>query len=395
MTSLGTLESLAAQEPLFESVGEALAAADEAPLALFIGVNHLAYLFTTRRFLLLKRARPLARELAGRKIIDFMRAPVEFGLEDVLSKTRIKAEFAISEVAYLEAERVYSAGAVMVYARGRKHTLTLGHKRAEIAPYTDELRARLGIPKSAASVVMKRELKAWTILSIATGATSLLLSFVFPSMLDPIWGLTLVIVGLGILCSAEPAMFIILGVGMVWAALLNLLGLTSSPLRGGNLQFAPFFQLYWAGVLFTKYRKYEHLYDHAYPSSAAGASSSQTPSRLVSALGSLAAALPGWRRLSASVADHAIMPLLSLFIAAVEVLLLLSLFEASLLQWPQKMIALLSRGHLHLAMVGGAIGLASLYSRRGARWAAMAGLMVNAVMAVTIVSLLVLGWLSK
>ncbi len=69
-------------------------------------------------------------------------------------------------------------------------------------------------------------------------------------MLDPIWGLTLVIVGLGILCSAEPAMFIILGVGMVWAALMNLLGLTASPLRNGQLPIGPLFQLYWATVLF-------------------------------------------------------------------------------------------------------------------------------------------------
>src|SRR6185295_9283679 len=76
MTSLGALESLVAPQPLFERVGEAAAAAGEAPLALFIGVNHVAYLFTTERLLILKRAKPLARELAGRKIIDFMRAPV-------------------------------------------------------------------------------------------------------------------------------------------------------------------------------------------------------------------------------------------------------------------------------------------------------------------------------
>src|SRR5438477_13157690 len=141
MTSLGTLESLVAHQPLFESADLAVATADEAPLALFIGVGHLAYLFTTERFLVLKRAKPLARELAGRKMIDFVRAPVSFGLEEVLSKTQIKAEFPISEVAYLDAERVYSAEAIMVYARGRKHTLTIGHKRAEIAPYTDGLRA--------------------------------------------------------------------------------------------------------------------------------------------------------------------------------------------------------------------------------------------------------------
>ena len=389
LTSLGTLESLSLHPPLIESVGENVTVAEEKPLALFLGVNHLAYLFTTQRFLVLKRAKPLARELAGRKIIDFMRGPINFGLEEVLSKTQIKAEFPMAEVAYLDAERVYSAGAVMVYARGRKHTLTLGHKRAEIMPYTDELRARLNIPKSAAHVVMKRELKAWTKLSIATGATSLLLSFVFPGMVDPIWGLTLVIVGVGILCSAEPAMFIILGIGMVWAALMNLLGLTSSPLRNGHLPISPLFQIYWASMLFLKYRKYEHLYDGAEPGGKTKLS------RWKNAAHRLISTVPGWPRVAARMADRALMPLLSLGIAAIEIVLLLSLFEASIWQWPQQTIALLSRGHLHLAMVGGAVGLASLYSRRGTRWAAMVGVTINAVMAMTIVSLLVLGLVRK
>jgi len=165
------------------------------------------------------------------------------------------------------------------------------------------------------------------------------------------------------------------------------------------MPIAPLFQLYWATVLFMKYRKYAHLYDGASfggeKKSGRWKNAMNQSGPLAGLLRSLAAALPGWQHISTNAAGHTLMPLLSLGIAAVEVVLLFSLFEASLLQWPQQMIALLSRGHLHLAMVGGAVGIASLYSRRGARWAAIAGVLVNAAMAVTIVSLLVLGLLRK
>jgi len=243
--------------------------------------------------------------------------------------------------------------------------------------------------------VMKRELKSWTLFTILTGSTSLLVSLVFPSMVDPTWGLTLVIVGAGILCSAEPAMFIILSVGMGWAALMNVLGLTSSPLRNGHLPIGPILQAYWAMVLFTKYRKYEHLYEGGYSRSGKAGISSRVQSLVHNLTASLAAVMPRLRRSSAGVAEYAAMPLLSLAIAAVEVVLLLSLFEASLLQWPRKVISLLSHGQLHLAMVGAAVGIASLYSRRGTRWAAVAGVMINALMAATIISLLITGLLRK
>jgi hypothetical protein len=393
MASVVSLETLASYRPLTEeaAVTESVAQAEEAPLALFIGVNHIAFFFTTQRFFILKQARRLARALAGQKMIDFRRAPVDLSLEDVLSQTQIKAQFPVAEVSYLDAERVYSAASVRVYLRGRKHELTLGHKQAEIAPYVEALLERFGIPRSAARLVMKRELRAWTKFTILTGSTSLLLSFALPGMLDPVWGLTLVIVGAGILCSAEPAMFIILGVGMIWAALMNLLGLNSSPLRGGSLPIAPMFQVYCAILLFAKYRKYKHLYDGW----AEQAEEKASLWRRFSLARIFSAVRLRLGRSSASVAECAAMPLMSLAIAGIEVLLLLSLFEASFLRWSPRVISLLSHGHLHLAMVGGAVGVASLYSRRGARWAAIAGVMINALMAATIVSLLITGLVRK
>src|SRR2546427_10077667 len=105
MTSLGSLESLASPQPFLQrnEALESAAPVDEAPLALFIGAGYVAYLFTTRRFLILKRAKPLVRAAAGCKLIDFKRTAVDFGLEEMLGWTAIKAEFPISEVAYIDA----------------------------------------------------------------------------------------------------------------------------------------------------------------------------------------------------------------------------------------------------------------------------------------------------
>ena len=390
MSSLGSLESLIPYRALAARRAEtrSLPLAGEEPLALFLGAGHVAYLFTNRRFLILKRAKPLARALAGRKLIDFKNGAADIGLEDVLGRARVKAETSVSEVAYVDAERVYSAGAIVVYAGGRKHSLTLGEKRREIAPHTEALLRQLGIPRSAARLAMKRELKSWTLFSILTGATSLLASLVFPGLLDPLWGLALVAMGAGILCSAEPAMFVVLGVGMVWAAVMNLLGLSASPLRGGQLQLAPIFQVYWAGVLFTRYRKYEHLYDGGDAADKSVDAPGRAAARVRQAARSLAATLTRRRKSPA-------MPLLSLVIAAIEVLLLLSLFEAWLLEWPRQVLSWLSHGQMHLAVLGTAVGLASLCSRRGARWAAATGAAVNAVTVATIVSLLVAGLLRR
>ncbi len=394
MSSLSLWESAATCQAILERETEAevVAQREEVPLALFLGANYSAFLFTTWRFIFLKQAQSLARVMAGRRIIDFTSRPADFTLAEILNQAKIKAEFPITAVDYIDAERVYRAGAVKVYAGGHKYELTVGQKQAEIAPYIEMVREQLGIPKSAAGVVMNRELRSWTLFSLLTGVTSLMLSFVFPGVLDPMWGLTLVIVGAGILCFAEPAMFIILGVVMVWAALMNLLGFSSSPLRNNYFQIAPLFQLYWAKVLFTKYQKYEHLYESNPASLVAGAArEARWRRRYGRALRQLAFLLPWPGRFSGGIAKCAPMSVLSLVIAGIEVLLLLSLCEALLLQLPQQVIGLISHGHMHLAVIGIAVGIAALRSRRSSRWAAVLGVTINTLMAVTIISLLITG----
>jgi hypothetical protein len=380
MTSPGLLESLssAADGTVTQSriaaeyESSVVTRTDERMLALFLGVNHHAWVFTSSRLLMLKRAKPLARLLAGRKMISFTGAQHALKLEDVLEQARIRSEILVADIAWIDAERIYSASAVVVFARGRRHELTVGHKRAELSPSVESLRHGLNIPQSAAGYAMKRDLRIWALFCGLTGSLTFLLSFAYPGMLEPVWGLTVAVMGVGVWYSAEPAMFIVLGVSMAWAGLMSLCGLNANLLSRGHLPLSVPFQLYWALTLFAKFQKYEHLYDVESP---AGTSS----------------AVPGRSSLGARAADLQFMPSLSLIIGVTEIVLL-SLRLTAVWQWPHSAAALISRGHLHLAMIGAAVGLASLYSRRNQHRLAMTGITINAVMALTLITLLMTKW---
>jgi hypothetical protein len=375
MTSPGVIQSLdqgaevAAIQPLVTGATEtaAVAQTDELPLALYIGVNNQAWFFTSRRLLILKGVRQLARQLAGGRIIDFTSPLTLLRAEDVLRQTSVREEIPVAEISWLDAERIYSASAVIAFARGRRLELTVGHKRAELAPYVETLRHRFSIPLSAARVAMQRELKMWSMFCVATGSLTFLLSFAYPGLLEPTWGLTVAAMGAGAWCLSEPTMFIVLGTGMLWAAIMNLCGLNSSLLNSGrNSSHLPLgvpFQIYWALMLFAKYRKYEHLNRTPEPAASSGARFAGL------------AWLARW----------------SLFIALTEIVLL-SLHLTSVWRWPDSAAAMLSRGHLNLAMLGMATGLAALCSRRQERRTAVTGIVINAVTALALIILLMTKW---
>jgi hypothetical protein len=346
-----------------------VAQADEMPLAVFLGVNNRAWFFTSRRMLILKGTRRLTRQLAGRGIIDLTSPLAALQPEEVLRQTIIRQEIPVAEISWIEAERMYRAGTIILFARGRRHELTVGHKRAELAPYIEALRQSYGIPLSAASEAMKRDLRIWARFCVASGSLTFLLSFAYPGLLEPAWGLAVAVIGAGAWRVPEPAMFILLGCGMVWAAMLNLFGLNSSLLSKGHLPLGVPLQLYWALALFAKYQKFQHLYDVEKPAPAVDLSES-------SSFGALLAEMP-------------LMPLLSVCIAAAEIILLSLRFTTL---WPASAATMISRGHLHLAMIGTAVGLASLYSRRSQRRAAITGVTLNAVMACALITLLMTKW---
>ena len=103
MTSPGLLEDLASEPHNYSvksppvAVCEAVATdcqADETLLALFIGVNRHAWLFTSRRLLMLRRAGLLEKRLAGQKLIDFSGA-AHPNLAEILRLTRVRREIPV------------------------------------------------------------------------------------------------------------------------------------------------------------------------------------------------------------------------------------------------------------------------------------------------------------
>lgn len=382
MTSPGILESLKfgsegaslASAKLFsESQTATAAATDEHPLAFFLGVNQHAWLFTSQRLLMLKGNKSLARQMAGGSVVDFARSRHALSVTEILEQTRIRQEIPVTAISWLDAERRYSAGVVILFACGRKHELTVGQKRAELLPFMEDLRQRFSIPPSAARQAMKRDLRVWALFSIVSGLLTFLLSFAYPGLLEPVWGLTVAFIGTGVWCLSEPAMFIVLGMGMAWAAMMNLCGLNSSLLNtgsnGGHLSLGVPLQLYWAATLFVRFRRYEHLYDYDHTPSVQEAGIS----------------------VGGPVTETPLLPWFSSGIAVTTVTLL-SLYLSFLWRWPANITAMIPRGCLHLAMIGMAIGIASLYSRRARRVVAITGTTINAVVALILLTLLMTKW---
>jgi len=99
---------------------------------------------------------------------------------------------------------------------------------------------------------MKKDIRSWGFWLIGIGVVSLVLSF----LLDPSWGLMLMIVGVSSFYFCESAMFVVYGSILAWAAISNLM---AGPLWAvfavfqGILAFKVFRQ-------FGKYRKAEKIY---------------------------------------------------------------------------------------------------------------------------------------
>jgi hypothetical protein len=94
---------------------------------------------------------------------------------------------------------------------------------------------------------MKKELKGWGIGLIVIGAISIVLS----GFLDPIWGGLLILIGVLTLIIQKRGMFIVIGIGLLLAGLLNIL----SGGLGGWTVFG-IVQIYWGVQEIRKFSKY-------------------------------------------------------------------------------------------------------------------------------------------
>ncbi len=103
---------------------------------------------------------------------------------------------------------------------------------------------------SLLEIAMRRDIRSWGGWMIVMG----IISFVSAGFLDSAWGILLVVVGLGSLIFRTPALYIVYGVTLVWAAINNAL------LSSGTWAIFSLVQLVMAVQTFGQFRKFNQAY---------------------------------------------------------------------------------------------------------------------------------------
>ncbi len=97
---------------------------------------------------------------------------------------------------------------------------------------------------------IKKELISWGYGLIIIG----IISIVLADFLDPIWGGILIVLGILTLIIQQRGMFIVIGIGLLLAGIMNIIGGEF----GGWTVFG-FFQLYWGAQEISKFWKYASI----------------------------------------------------------------------------------------------------------------------------------------
>lgn len=126
---------------------------------------------------------------------------------------------------------------------------TGSEERAEIRKELSAL-----MPERKDIVQMYKNIRAWTTTSLILGA----LSVFSGGTLDPVWGVMMVIVGIFSWRIQIPAMFVLYGVLMACAALMNGLAAITGA-ASGWLVIGAILQTFWSVSLFSLFRKYRRL----------------------------------------------------------------------------------------------------------------------------------------
>ena len=92
---------------------------------------------------------------------------------------------------------------------------------------------------------LKKDLRGWGTGLIIMGVISFLLS----GFLDPIWGGILIAIGVATLIVQQRGMFIIIGIGLILAGIMNISA-------GGGWKIFGFLQIYWGIQEIRKFNKY-------------------------------------------------------------------------------------------------------------------------------------------
>lgn len=93
---------------------------------------------------------------------------------------------------------------------------------------------------------MKKDLRSWGFGLIVIG----IISIVLAGFLDPIWGGVLIVLGLLTLFIQRRGMFIVIGIALCLARIINI------TMGSGGWTIFGFFQLYWGVQEIRKFWKY-------------------------------------------------------------------------------------------------------------------------------------------
>jgi hypothetical protein len=98
---------------------------------------------------------------------------------------------------------------------------------------------------------MRKDLQSWGIGLLLVGVVSI----IFSGFLDPIWGVLLIVVGILTLAIKARGMFILIGILLTLAGIMNMFG------GGGWLAFGVL-QIYLGIMEFVKYGKYANVEEY-------------------------------------------------------------------------------------------------------------------------------------
>lgn len=102
------------------------------------------------------------------------------------------------------------------------------------------------------SEALKKDLKGWGISLLAIGV----LSIIFSKMLDPIWGVVLIVLGIVNLLIRHRAMFIINGLALIFIGVLNAISIIGASSGFSFWLVFGVFQIIWGIQEIKKYKRY-------------------------------------------------------------------------------------------------------------------------------------------
>ena len=285
-----------------------------------------------------------------------------------------------------EAERVYQQAIVLrpddsmayynlgsLYAEQQRipeafHTFERCLKYSTDSVERSTVRAKLAqiLPELKDITLFYKRIRGWAIGSMLVGGVSI----VAGRTLDPVWGITLLVVGIVSLWIKIPAMFVVYSVVLAWAALMNVLAAISG--SGVWWLTLALLQVIWVFATLKEFRKCRRLPLQVSYEAGIWPSSLPPPQNEVRITDRFAI-------VSVILSLIAIVLLPCLFLVNVAVAVITDIFQPS--QW----LIWLALGTINAAVLALGLGSAAVLSENTRRGWAIAGVIVN--------GLVLFGWL--